>query len=270
MFRRRPVIAALGCALVMAPGLAQERESSLPLPAARLSIAMDRGRVTAVIESSPLLAVLEELSRRTRVTIVPGPGLEAEELSAELTNVPVDEAIRTLLKNYDTFLYYSPSQQSPASLAAVWVYPRGAASSLRPVPVETWASTRDLEAAMADRDPAVRERAYEALMARPDRVSQNRVLLAIRGATEADSELRERLLSTALSRSVEIPREVLSDLVRVDGTEAIRLIALDALTGDPAARETAVAALTDPSEAVRDRAREFLTELDSLARRRDR
>jgi HEAT repeat protein len=154
-----------------------------------------------------------------------------------------------------------------ASLAAVWVYPRGAASALRPVPPEVWASGTDIEAALNDTDAGVRERGYDALMSRPDRTSHERVLLAIRGASERDAHLRERLLSTAITRGIELPRDVLADLVRGDDVEGIRLMALDALSGDPAAREVGLAALSDPSEVVRQRARELLTELDSMTRR---
>jgi hypothetical protein len=121
--------------------------------------------------------------------------------------------------------------------------------------------------AVNDRDPGVRERAYDALMSRPDRASRELVLLAIRGASEADADLRERLLSSAITRGIEVPRDVLADLVRADAADAIRLMALDALASDPSAREVAVAALSDVSEVVKERAREFLAELDSVTRR---
>ena len=66
-----------------------------------------------------------------------------------------------------------------------------------------------------------------------------------------------------------IPHDVLADLVRADATEEIRVIALDGLAGDPASRDEVAAALSDPSEVVRDRARDVLAELDAMRRRRD-
>jgi hypothetical protein len=261
---RGSVIAVLSVA-ALASGDAQDR--SQDIPGARLSIAAQRGRLTASLDQAPLLAVLDELSRQTRIAITPAEGLDLEVVSAELKNIAVDEGVRKLLENYDAFLYYTPDRRRQATLTAVWVYPKGAAATLRPVPPELWASARDLESALSDRDPAVRERAYDALMSRPDRASHNLVVLAIQGASEPDVELRERLLSAAISKAIELPRDVLADLVRADAAETIRLMALDALSGDPAAREIGAAALADASLLVRERAKEFLAELDSMSGR---
>jgi hypothetical protein len=137
------------------------------------------------------------------------------------------------------------------------------------VPPESWASTRELESALSDGDASIREQAYEALMSRPDRNSRNLVLLAIRGTSETDPELRQRILSSALSRGMDIPHDVLADLVRSDGTEEIRVIALDGLAADPASRDVVLAAAGDTSEVVRNRARDILSELDLLLRRKD-
>jgi len=269
MFRLAPMIATLTSVVVLS-AVAQEPPTPQTPPGDRISIVVSRGLVTASIQNSALLTVLDELSARARVTIIPGPGLEGEQVSANLENVPVDQAVRDLLKSCDTFFYYSPARpQSAASLRAVWVYPRGAAATLRPVPLEEWGSTGDIGTALAARDPAVREQAYEALMSRPDAASRNTIVQAIRGATETDGDVRQRLLSTALSQAIEIPPDVLADLVRGDGVDEIRVMALEALTGSAAAREVAIAALTDPSQVVRERAKDILEELDSLSRRRE-
>ena len=105
-------------------------------------------------------------------------------------------------------------------------------------------------------------------MSRPDQESGNLLFLALRGASETDPEMRQRLLSSALSKGIDVPPEMLADLVRSDSSEEIRMMALDALSGDPSARDVAVAALTDPSEAIRERAKDLLTELDALRRPR--
>ena len=270
MSRRAFALGVLLSAMALSTGVAQDAPGPPVSPGTRLTVSVEQGRLTAILEDAALLAVLEEVSARTQVAIVPAAGLEGDVISARLKQVALDMGLRTLLKDYDTFFYYRSSGAPPAAaLAGVWVYPRGAAATLRPVPLDIWGGVKDLETAMADHDPAVRERAYEALMSRPDRASRNLVMLAIRGANEPDQELRERVLSTALSKGIEIPREVLTDLVRAGGSDGIRLLALEALTGEPSAREAAVAALTDPSELVRERAKEFLIELDSLSRRRD-
>ena len=268
-FRHLSMSATLAWAVVLST-VAQEPLTLQTAPGDRVSIVVSRGLVTASIQNAALLTVLDELSARARVTIIPGPGLEGERVSANLENVPVDQAVRDLLKACDTFFYYSPARpQSAASLRAVWVYPRGAAATLRPVPLEEWGSTGDIDTALAARDPAVRERAYEALMSRPDVVSRNTIVQAIRGATETDGDVRQRLLSTALSKGIEIPPDVLADLVRGDGVDVIRVMALEALSGSAAAREIAAAALTDPSQVVRERAKDILEELESLSPRRE-
>jgi HEAT repeat protein len=177
--------------------------------------------------------------------------------------------LRDLLKKHDAFFYYGAvGENTKPVLRAIWVYPRGAGATFQPVPPEAWASTKDLAASLSATDPTLRERAYEALMSRPDSESRDLVLHALRGASETDPDMRQRLLSSALSRGIEIPRELLADLVRGDSAEEVRLMALDAFSGDPSARDVAVIALSDPSEAVRARAKDLLVEID--ARRRPR
>jgi hypothetical protein len=263
---RLRMIVALSSPVLLSLAAAQQATTPQPVAARPLSVVVERGRLSVAVDDLPLAAVVAELSSRTGVPIILAGDLEPELLSARLRNASIDQGIRDLLKNYDAFFFYSAGGQPAASLAAVWVYARGTAATLRPVPLEAWASTRDLEQALSDPDLAIRERGYEALMSRPDRASRDSLLMAIRGASETDPQLRQRLLSTALTRGVEVPHDTLMDLVRSDGAEEIRVTALDALTGDPAARDVAVAALTDPSEVVRERAKQFLAELDSLAR----
>ena len=266
MRSRIGVIAAVVFASVTAP----DAQAPPTLAESRFSLVVRDGRLSATIDRAPLLQVLEELSIRAQITCLPGPGLDTAHVSAELKDVPVEAGVRQLLKQFDTFLYYGGSGDTPETrLVAVWVYPRGAGGVLRPVPPSEWASTKDLDSALADRDPLVREKAYEALLSRPDAASHNLVLLAIRGASETDADLRQRLLSAAITKGLELPRDMLGDLVRADATEEIRLMALDALAGDAEARAIVTGAANDSSALVRARAREVLLELDSLARRRD-
>jgi hypothetical protein len=163
--------------------------------------------------------------------------------------------------------YYSGSADAPAVLRAVWIYRKGTAALLQPVPPETWADRRELEEMTTQRDPVIREQAYEALMSRPDQESRELLMRAIRGETEPDSGLRQRILSTAITKSVQFPPEILSYLAVTDPSEEIRWMALDALSTDPAVKETAEMASSDPSEAVRSRANEILAGIKAAARR---
>jgi hypothetical protein len=268
MYARRWLVIGAMSAVLPLEVLAGQQPSSPPAPAApQLVVTLEARQLAIRAERVPLEAVLTELSTRTGVPIAVAAALDSDQISAQVKPAPVDQAIRELLKNYDAFFLYSGAGK--LGLASVWVYPRGAAANLRPVPPDTWASTNELEAALSDGDPSIREQAYEALMSRADRRSRNLVVLAIRGASETDPDLRQRILSSALSRDVPIPHDVLADLVRADATEEIRVIALDGLAGDPASRDVVAAAVSDPSEVVRDRARDVLAELDSMRRRRD-
>jgi hypothetical protein len=175
----------------------------------------------------------------------------------------LDHAVRRLLGGYDTFLYYASVGDSPSELRAVWVFPKGTAAALRPVPPETWAGTGELEASLTDANPNVRERAYEALIDRPSDRGRELVLDAIRGTGEQDPSLRQRLLSNAAGKGLEIPADLLIELILTDGSEHMRLIALEALASraPASAKQAAEAALNDSSQTVRDKAADILGQM---------
>jgi HEAT repeat protein len=117
---------------------------------------------------------------------------------------------------------------------------------------------------VTDANPRVRERAYEALMNGASDRGRELVLDAIRGLSEQDEGVRQRLLSNAMSKGMDLPPDLLTDLVRGDGSEDMRLMALDVLatTAPPTtAKAAAEAALNDPSGAVRERAADILGQL---------
>ena len=109
-----------------------------------------------------------------------------------------------------------------------------------------------------DPDPQVREHAYMALLARQDDTSRELVWAALRGATESDEDLRQRILASAMNQSVDLPPDLLADLALVDGSEVLRVLALDALADGPRSEDVAVTAASDPSPMVRQRAEEIL------------
>jgi hypothetical protein len=145
----------------------------------------------------------------------------------------------TTLRRYDAFLYYGGTDSTPASLRVVWIYRKGSGAALQPVPPESWAATPELQQGVRDPDPAVRERAYVALMSRHDAVSREIVLNALRGATENDDGVRQRLLSSAVQQAMDIPQDLLADVARTDPSEVLRLLALDALAVDAAVKDVA-------------------------------
>ena len=234
-----------------------------PAAQGRLSLTVEKGLLSISIADYPLRTVLEELGSRIQVAFVTAERVADDSVSAELRGVSLDECVRQLLSGYDTFLYYGNVGGAASALRAVWVYPKGAASTLRPVPPDAWASRKELESMLDDPNPEVRERVYEALISRPDRQSQEMVLQAVRGIRESDEGLRQRILSAILSKGVPVPPELLATLVRNDVSEQIRWMALNALAEHPIAQQVAEMAFRDPSQSVRERAQEISAQFSS-------
>jgi hypothetical protein len=222
---------------------------------------------SARIANRSLRSVSEELAAVVKVNVLLAEDIADNPVSLHVENVTIAEALHKLLVDYDAFLFYGGLKESPAVLRTVWVYPKGTASALRPVPPEMWGSTKELEKALSDSDPQVRERAYEALMSRPDARSRSLVIDALKGIRERDDGLRQRMLSTLMSKDFPIPSDVLADLARVDASDQIRWMALDAVSQQPSAKQVAESALLDLNEAVRERAKEILRELKGAASR---
>jgi len=227
-------------------------------------IEVKNGTVTTDFRNRPLHTVCNAIGSKSHISFILADGLADDLVTLNISAVAVDEGVRRLFANYDTFLFYGGSPSAAPVLRAVWVYPKGSASDIRPVPRSEWAGTRELEASLNDSSIQVREAAYEALLDRPDRKSRNLVLDAIKGIRERDAAVRERLLSTAITRAFPFTSDVLSDLARTDTSEQIRWMALDALafSESPSARVVAEAATMDSSEIVRSRAKEMLTQLN--------
>ena len=230
-------------------------------------IALQDDRLTLSVQDGGLESILEVLSRLSGVEILSPEGLGSGRVSVDLRNVPFEGGLRRILRGYDTyFLYTGAEKDSPASLTSVWVYPRGRAQLARPTPSETWASTKELEGRLADPDSDVRARAFETLIERRVPGVRETVIRALRGPRERDQEVRTRILRAALDKGVELPLELLSDLVSADPSEQVRLLALRAATDKPALRGIVLAALNDSSPEVRETALEILQQLDAAVR----
>ena len=138
---------------------------------------------------------------------------------------------------------------------------------MQPATLQACAGGKELEAALADANPQVRQQAYEALMMRPDGRSRDLIIQALRGTRERDDALRQRIFSAALSKGLEIPPDVLTEIARSDSSEQVRWIALDALSHHANAQPAAQAALTDASPAVRQKAEEILSAIGAESHR---
>ena len=250
------------CVLCLA---AQQAATDGQPDATPVSVEVRDGKITVAFRDSPLHIVCSAISSKSNISIIVADGVAEDRVTLNVSSVPADLAIRQLLTKYDTFLFYGGSTNTPPVLRVVWVYPKGSAADIHPVPRSKWAGTRELESALNDSSPQVRGAAYEALLDRPDGQSRSLVLDAIRGIRERDSVVRERLLSTAITKGFPFTGDVLSDLARTDVSEQIRWMALDTLAFSEysRARVVAEAAATDSSELVRTRANEILAQANA-------
>jgi HEAT repeat protein len=208
---------------------------------------------------------LEEISREGKVAISGDTGPGRRLVSIQFQDLPLDEGLRQILRDHDAFFFYGVEGKAPASLRAVWVYPKGQGRGLEPVPPEAWASTRELEAELADPNPKARARAIEALVERKGDGARDAVLEALK---DHDEEVRAQALYQTVSGDVELPTDALTDLALGDPSPAVRFLALEALTDRPEARTIAETALNDPSPQIRHKAQEILRELDAATRPR--
>jgi hypothetical protein len=229
------------------------------------AVTFKEGSLSIRVEYRSLDWVLEEVSREAKVAIIRDGGAARRRVQIRFQDLPLDEGLRRILKDQDYFFFYGAEGNAPASLTAVWVYPKGEGRGLRPVPPETWASTRDLEGDLADADPAVRARAVEALVERKREGAREALLEALK---DQDEQVRTRALYKAADEDLELPTATLIELALGDSSPDVRFLALEALADRPEVRTIAEAALNDQSPHVRQRAREILQSLDEATRPR--
>ena len=264
---RAQCVAALLAIGLTSVAVAQNHPATAQEGSLAMSISVEGGRVSARLRNASLRTTLEELGRRMPVKITFANEVEDTEISADLSSAAFDMALRALLAKYDTFFYYGGAGQEPASIRGVWVFPKGTALSMQPASLQACAGGKELEGALADADPRVRQQAYEALLTRPDSRSRELIIQALRGGRERDDGVRQGIFTAVLSTGFEIPADVLSEIARADASEHVRWMALDALSQHATAQQAAQAALADASPAVRQKAEEILAALSAESHR---
>jgi hypothetical protein len=164
------------------------------------------GRLSVYAQDRSLERLIDEISAKSGIPIVLSD-VGSQLVSANFQNLPLDEGLRQILSKYDAFFFYGADEQHPSSLKAVWVYPKGKARGVEPVPPEKWASTKDIEAMLADKDPEVRGRAIESLVERKGEVALDAVLKCLH---DDDAQVRTQALYEAVNASLQVPEEVLT------------------------------------------------------------
>jgi len=247
-------------------GIAQEnpKQQGTDGRAGEPLVKVANGSVTIDTRDRPLGWIFDQLLQASGIPVISIGNVGDTLVSIELNGVPLDEALRQILRGYDAFFFHGAEGDSPASLKMVWVYEKGGGKRVQPVPFELWASTKELEEQLANPDAEIRARAYEGVIERKRSGALPAVLKALKG--EKDTSVRTRIFYSALRKGVEFPADVLISLVYGDSSEVIRLLSLNKLEGDPGLRSVATSALQDPSPNVQNRAREILRQLDGAGR----
>jgi hypothetical protein len=232
-------------------------------------IAIQDGMLTFRGKNQPLRRILEQIEGKARLRIVLAPGVGNEQVSVEFQRFPLDEGLRQILKNYDTFFLYGVGQgnKEPAALSAVWVYPAGGARGLKPLSPDAWASTQEVEQMLLNSDPEIRARAVAEVIKRKGRQSGD----VVRDALKDDSDMvRLAALRMASLSGVELTQQTLVDLAVNDKSAIVRFLALEDLPADPSLQWVAERALQDPNPNVSQKAREILQQLTPASAPPDR
>ena len=231
-------------------------------------------RLTARVKDGQLESLLEQIAVGCGVPVIVGGDVGEERVSVDINDFPVDEALRQILTRYDAFYLYEAAEEPAAGqsaegatpkLRSVWVYARGQGSGLEPVPPEDWASTREFEKKLDDRDPEVRFRALQVLVERLGNGARDAVLQLL---NDTDEQVRAEALLAAVEGGVELPADLLTNLFFNDPSAQVRFLALEGLRDDPNARAFAERALKDPDQHVQNLAREILDSLEQATRPR--
>lgn len=227
-------------------------------------ITVTEGHLSIQVQNRSLKAILAEVSRKSGLPIIVDEGIKDHRVSLHFPDLPFDQGLLVLLQELDSFFYYGVQGQSPASLRAVWVYPKGQGRRIVPVGPEVWASADEMRERLSDPDPTERARAVEVLL---ERQGKRAFDVSLQALEDDDEKVRYQALYHAQKAGVAPPRDVLLKLVQSDPSPVVRFLALDTIANVPGAdpehvREVAESALNDPHEAVREQASEIL---DTLA-----
>lgn len=231
-------------------------------PSQKATIIFKDGRLSLDARNLPLSLLVDDLSGKTQVPVLLDSDVVDLPISISFQGLALDEGLRRIFKNYDTFYMYGSAENEPASLKAVWVYPKGKASGLEPVPPEKWASTKELRGSLNSKDPQVRARAVRALV---ERGGSKALPTVTRALADTDPDVRASALYGATDAGLQVPEDSLRNLVTNDESAEVRFLALQSMADSEDVRSVAEAALNDPSEPIRVQAREILSRLSGAS-----
>lgn len=224
-------------------------------PQPTLAIAED-GRVTASLREVPLSTVLELIARKANIKFNDTHISLSYPVSAEFRKLPLDQALKVLLREESYLLVYSRTGDR-VRLQNVWVLGRGKAWAL---PTAT-GEFDTLRVQARSLDPSVRDLALIQLGMR----AETEALEILLGRVSDPAPDVRRTVVGALTQSPH-PKAVdaLATVLTSDRDPAVRQVAAAALAsrGGPVAEHALRLGLEDEAPYIRMFARSFLEQLE--------
>ncbi|NKB81105.1 MAG: hypothetical protein GKS05_04280 [Nitrospirales bacterium] len=226
---------------------------------------VEDNRISVRLENHPLSWVLQEVVTRGHVAITKAEEsaatFETIPVTAQFKDLPLDQGLRILLKDVDALYFYRAGRQAAADLQTVWVYPKGQGETMRPVPPSVWDPTRELRANLSHSEPAHRRKALKDLIKHEGANAEPYILEAL---NDPNDSVRHLAFEGAFRTSIDVPVDVLTDLLQHDALPRIRFLALHALTRDVEANRWLIElVLDDADEKIQEHAKMLLANIDT-------
>ena len=201
------------------------RKSHRPAPG-QARVVVRGGTISLEVRDCTLPQLLSLIASRTGIRMAVSAAIPRSRLSVRTPAQSIEATIRELLRDTDVFVLYAAEPDAGQRLAAVWVYPRGSARDIEPLPAEAWASTRELRHQLTEWNPDLRARAIEELIARAGDAALPDVFTAL---ADGNADIRQRALDAALAASLDVPLQQLHALTLGDPSPEFGVRALQML-----------------------------------------
>ncbi len=91
------------------------------------------GRLSINTQRLSLQHLASEISNKAGVPVILDGAVADESVPISFHDLPLDEGLRQVFKDNDTFFFYGSDKGEPAALKVVWVYLKGKARGIEPV-----------------------------------------------------------------------------------------------------------------------------------------
>lgn len=229
------------------------------------------GQISIAVKNASLREALEIIAKQTGITFNLAREIENRQISIELRDASVEQALRSLLTGLDAFFYVGSQGSSPPSVRTVWVYPQDRGRALVPLenrtdvveePIQVEdntgnsdsATTEKLTELVHDDDPAIRMQGLSALVDSSEADDAN-VRATLKAAlADQDASVRAYAVQALGSRGGEEAMEHLWEALS-DPDPSVRVMAVE--TVDPRGQGITLleVAASDSDETVRSTAK---------------